>query len=612
MAEEGEGAAAEAVEKDVPTAQAGELEQAAEDLDGEGVAESKEESAAEKAIDVSKPVQRPDKAEYEAKTNSLNEEVAEIKDKIDELDTKIAEAKSSGSDQSSELKEAKEALKALREKREQKQKERAEIVSQQEAAKASLKSKVAATKSLRAELKYETPEKYDERILELEKKQSTTSMTLREEKNLLKEIEQLKSSKKLVTALAATNTEIQADKQSTQSIGDALKAKTTELDEIRKQYDKQKKVVDALNEANSSRRAVLPALFKEKDTLRKEKQAKIDAIRGLRAEFRQKDIEFREYKKELVRLRNEARKKEEEARQAEIEARRRKAEEEELKRIPYEEEMELCDYLANFLTNAYMSPSNSSAGAAASSANDENVSSNNKNNTPPLEFEGMVLAGKAAKDEEDYLSLNSQFGKKKGRGKKKGGLKVTERISLVPETIEIFGVLNLEPPATLSAVADSIKQLEKKKEWFKQQPRGAIPSIRDKQRAEEAKAQQRSRDNYDNRRGGREGATSRANATADGAAKDEKKTGKKKERDSGFNAAEAADEAFPSLPGATKPLKAPVEETKDELPVANADDDEPAEPADEVEAEEAALGAEPADEEDTPDEEDNKAADDDA
>lgn len=561
---------------------------------GEGVGESKEESGGEKGgdgsssrppIDVSKPMERPDRGEFEAATSAMNEEVSDIKAKIDEIEVKINEAKNSGSDQSTELKEAKEALKALRERREQLNKERSDIFGQQESAKASLKSKVQQTKSLRAELKYETPEKYDERILELEKKQSTTSMSLRDEKALLKEIEQLKSSKKLVSALAATNSEIQADKQSAQSIGDALKAKIGELDEVRKQFEKQKKVVDSLNEANQSRRAVLPALYKEKEALRKEKTAKLDEIRAFRAEFKQKENDYREYKKEIVRLRNEERKREEEARLAAIEEKKRKAEEEELKRIPYKEEIELCDYLAHFLQTNYLSgEAASSSSSNQRAANDESSPATEKPSAGgALEFEGMVLAGKAAiKDEEDYLSLNTQFGKKKGRGKKRGGQKVAERISLVPETIEIFGVLNLEPPATLSAVSLAIQQLKDKKAWFQEQPRGAIPSIRDKQRAEEAKAQQGRRESLENRRAGREGDRPPRGAAPpappDGAAteaKDNKKPTKKKDKDAGFNAADAADEAFPSLPGAPKPSKepSPVEESKAEAAEAPIEDD---------------------------------------
>ena len=113
-------------------------------------------------------------------------------------------------------------------------------------------------------------------------------MSLKDEKVLLKEIDQLKQSKKLVSHLAANN-----DSISSQSISEHLSAKNAELDVLKKKIEEQKQILDSLNEANSERRAVLPALFKDKDALRKEKQAKVETIKALRAEFRTLENEFR-------------------------------------------------------------------------------------------------------------------------------------------------------------------------------------------------------------------------------------------------------------------------------------------------------------------------------
>ena len=63
---------------------------------------------------------------------------------------------------------------------------------------------------------------------------------------------------------------------------------------LKKKIDEQKQILETLNEANSERRAVLPALFTDKDTLRKEKQAKVETIKALRAEFRSLENDFRE------------------------------------------------------------------------------------------------------------------------------------------------------------------------------------------------------------------------------------------------------------------------------------------------------------------------------
>lgn len=472
---------------------------------------------------ISKPIARPNKSEFDAKIVALNDEVQDFNERLSEVDAKIAEAKSSGGDQSEELREARTTMKSLRERKDTIMRDRAEIAALQKSAKASLDSKITAGRSLRAELKYTSPDEIDKRIAELEMRQSTTSMSLKEEKVLLKEIDQLKQSKKLVTHLAANNDSISSERKNSQTISEQLTSKNAELDVLKKKIEEQKEILETLNEANSERRAVLPALFKDKDALRKDKQAKVDAIKSLRADFRVLENEFRAHQREVRRVRNEARKAEDEARRAELEKRRKEAEAEELKRVPYEEEMELCSYLANYLEITYCKDV-------------QNPKSEADKPTAAGEFEGLVLSGKnAAKGhEEDYLSLNKATGKKKGRGKKKGGLKVHEKILLVPETIEIFALLGLEPPSTVSGVVDAVKRLTEKKLWFSELERGAMPSIRDKQKVQEAKQQHGKRDRDD------KDVVPAMHATPQA-----------KLKGTGFNAADlaSAEDAFPSLPG---------------------------------------------------------------
>ena len=235
------------------------------------------------------------------------------------------------------------------------------------------------------------------------------------------------------------------------------------------------------------------------------------------------------HQREVRRVRNEARKAEDEARKAELEKRQQEAEAEELKRVPYEEEMELCEYLSNYLETTYGKHAN----------HDSQINSDEADISLAGEFEGLVLSGKnAGRDhEDDYLSLNKTTGKKKGRGKKKGGLKINEKIMLVPETIEMFALLELEPPSTINGVSDTVKKLQEKKTWFCTLPRGKVPSLRDKQRADEAKQKTSRRDHGD--------FNEKSSAPTS-------KTSVRGIKVKGFNAADlsAVDDAFPSLAGA--------------------------------------------------------------
>merc|ERR1712072_1184072 len=78
------------------------------------------------------------------------------------------------------------------------------------------------------------------------------------------------------------------------------------------------------------------------------------------------------------------------------------------------------------------------------------------------EFEGLVLSGKnAGRDhEDDYLSLNKTTGKKKGRGKKKGGLKINEKSSAPTSKTSVRGIkVKGFNAADLSAVDDAFPSL---------------------------------------------------------------------------------------------------------------------------------------------------------
>lgn len=507
-------------------------EEAAAPAAGDKAQEDQSGDVSGEKIDVSKPVARPDKAAFDAKIAALNNEVAVFTEKISGVDAKITDAKSSGGDQSDELREARATMKSLRERKDAVMRDRAEIAAKQKAARASLEQSMQKNKQLRSEMKYTSGEEIEKRISELERKQSTTSMSLKDEKSLLKEIEQLKQSKKFVVQLTTNNDTISEGKKSSASISEQLSSKNAELDVLKKKIDEQKEILEGLNTENSERRAVLPALFKERDALRKEKQAKVDEIKALRTEFRAAEKKYYDHQREVYRLRKEAKKQEEDARRAEYEARQKELEAEELKRIPYEEEMELCKFLIDYLEKTYLAK----AGEAPAPAPAAPVTAG--------EFEGMVLAGKKTKVEDEYVSLN--MGKKKGRGKKKGGLKVQDKLIIAPETIEIFGNLALEPPATVSAVPATIEALKAKGEWFKTLERGAIQSIREKRKAEE-KASRGRGDRED--RGDKE---------------DKPKPKKEGKAAKSFNAAAKEEELFPALPGSSAPKVVPPPPAVDE------------------------------------------------
>ncbi len=134
-------------------------------------------------------------------------------------------------------------------------------------------------------------------------------------------------------------------------------------------------------------------------------------------------------------------------------------EEEELKRIPYEDEINLCDYLVNYLQS--IKPQD-----------DQPVDSNSSASTSSTAVpEGLVLFQRM---DNEFLNLNVT----KKRGKKKGGSNAKRDVIVHGvDTVKSFALLNISPPATSTAILSAIEQLQSKKTYYQGLERGAVPSI---------------------------------------------------------------------------------------------------------------------------------------
>ena len=277
---------------------------------------------------------RPNKEEFEAKVQTLESEIHELNDKLAKIDGNITTTKASSGGQMDELQVARDQMKVLRTRKDGIMRERQEILDQRNAAKESLDKKITSGRALRAELKYNSLEEIEKQIAELEHRQQMTSMTLQAEKKLLKEIDTLKQSKKAVAQLSSQQEAISGERQASQDINATLTEKSKELDAVKKEIEDQKAVLESLNGENSERKSALPSLFKEKDGVRSEKQAKVEEIKALRADYRKAENDFRNYQREVRKQRAESRKAEDDARKIETEKKKKEWEEEEAKKIP--------------------------------------------------------------------------------------------------------------------------------------------------------------------------------------------------------------------------------------------------------------------------------------
>ena len=334
-------------------------------------------------------------------------------------------------------------------------------------------------KDTRSGVKFSTEKEIDAEIRRLEKLQETTSMSLSDEKKLIKEMDALKASKDKIKSLRSTETGMEDVKLKRKVINADLGAKDKEIDAVSKELDELSAKIKAMSDKETDKRGALDGLFKQRDQFKKEINTLFKEKDKVRDEFRDKNNAWFNAQRAIKAQKKIQYEEEKAIRDEERQAFLKKQKEEEAKKIPYEEEQALCDYLAGYLERTYLGGGEKKADEGQK----EDVVS-----VKDDPFAGFKPVKK--NEEEEY------FGKGKGKKKRQRAKKQDDSkgpFTLNVDSFEQFGLLQLNPPTSLEMVENSVKELREKKEWYKQQPRGSVPTAKDiRKQNEKAAAKVRS------------------------------------------------------------------------------------------------------------------------
>lgn len=334
-------------------------------------------------------------------------------------------------------------------------------------------------KQAKASIKFTTIESIDAEIRKLQKRQETTSMSLSEEKRLIKEIGQLQSSKPLIAQLKNKETSLNDVKEQRKLINAELTAKDKEIDVVQKQIDEKSSSLDDLTKNETDNRDQKKLLIAERDSLRKKIDDKYQEKNSVRQAFREKNNEWYNYKRAVAAQKKIQYEEEKKKREEEYQAYLKKKEEEEMKKIPYEEEMALCDYLADYLTKTYLDE------ASSKKAEEKKVDVVPVVDDP---FAGFKPINK--KDDDIFLKMGTGKKPRQRTAKKEKKVNKTAPFTLNVDSFEQFGLLSLTPPTKLEMVENSVAELRAKKKWYSEQPRGSVPTATDIRKANEKAASQ--------------------------------------------------------------------------------------------------------------------------
>lgn len=399
----------------------------------------------------------------------MNEQIAGYDKQIEEVKKKIDVAMAARSGEQDELSKERAKRDTIKAELDKLKGEKDALSSEFDRLKGKLDSAMDASKSAKSQMKFRTVEEINAEMARLNKLQSTTSMVLSEEKKLVKELESLRAQKRQLSALGASEGLIKNDKEERARLQASLKAKRDEVNECFGRLTAQREVCDKTqakeNGGEGGKKGLVPTLHDQRNAIWKKKSEAITQIKALREQVKEKWEEFKGARKEWEAHMEEERKVREAERKARQEEWERKMEEEEAKKVPYEEEMALCDYLVNYLKQNFLTEKEEPVVAAAGPT------------TPAAAFEheGMTLQAFRREDEEEEQWAGGKKKKEKKQGgeggrKGKGGGK-KDTLAHSPELLASFALLKLDAPSKATGVEAAVVALKEKKEWYSVQPR---------------------------------------------------------------------------------------------------------------------------------------------
>ena len=414
---------------------------------------------------------RPDRNAYDRNKAALEADIKTLTAKREKMFQSIKDAEGGGSDtreaRSTLLDSMKELVAGVRVVRKQKE----DLFSKRNAIFDQQKKERETLKSMRESLdRFKSVEDIDNAIKKMEYEQSTSSMTLNEEKAMMLKIKEMV---KMKGAVAEYDTAAKALKAK-DGAGDELKvlcsAKVKEVEAVQAKITVVKAELDKLNVVRDSKRGKVQPLRDEHTKIKKQIDDKYTELKAGNAKWRKDNDKFFDHMNKVKVIKAQIRKAEDELYQKEREEERREREIEEEKQKPWLQEIALCDNLMAYLNGC--KPSEDVPVAPT-------VTSNNKKSSDS--GEAMFAVTK----------------KKKKKRKKKGATGKT-RINHDFNTINSFSTLakhskiKLNTPKTVGDIDDAVAALEKIKAYYDTRPRD--PKKKKKAESGESKSNKKTKD----------------------------------------------------------------------------------------------------------------------
>ena len=418
---------------------------------------------------------RPDRDKFERKTATLQAEIKKLGEAREKLWSQIKDAQAGGGDVRekrdgliSQMKELTAGARVLRKQKDELYQAKGKIFDSQ-------KKQRDELRSMRDGLdRFKTVDDINNKISEMEYKQSTSAMSLNEEKQMMLKIKEYQKMKVVVVEYEKKAKALKSQDGGADEIKAQFNVKQEEVNVMSKKIAVVKAELDKLDVVRDSKRGKVQPLRDQHEKIKKETDDKYTELKSMRAKWKKDNDKFFDHMNNVKKIKAVIRQAEDALYNKEREEERLLREKEEESMKPWLSEIADCDRLITYLMGCKPSDGSDTKSAAAP----------------------VVKSMKKANNDEDLFGGGTRKKKKK---RKKKGASTNAKIIHDMNTLNSFAKLSkhskiaCNTPSKISDIDATVTALQAIKAHYDTRPREKKTKKKEKKASNETKTATKSK-----------------------------------------------------------------------------------------------------------------------
>ncbi|GAW81851.1 hypothetical protein, conserved [Plasmodium gonderi] len=395
-------------------------------------------------------VEKPDFDAYNEKLNNISESIDQIKKKIDNLQKEIKIANKGKEEFNKKKKDIVTRIDGFQQEIDKLENERRKILDDMEKKQKHKKELKVNAQNIKKQIGFQNEEDIEKKIKEIENKLMTSTISIKEEKLLINQIQALNKNKPLLNSYSKIETE--ANKYDDETIiplksrMDAIREQINKLrDEKKNERNKLKELQNSYQEKNNK----LNELNNLRDNYSKKMNSYFIERRNITVEMEEKRQQYRSYKINLLQAKQQKLKEDRERKNLEIEKQALEKDLEDIDLLPYREELALIENMLVYLKKIQEESKVEDAKKQQNNSSDKKVNG---------DVDGT----------ENDKQANNANAKGKNENKKTKSKKDKQKIFKLDMNILCYFVTaGITPPVSFDEVDSCITKLHEKREFYK-------------------------------------------------------------------------------------------------------------------------------------------------